>query len=138
MTDVFTKQKRSEVMSKIRPRNNRNTELALLSIFRANKIRGWRRNQPVFGRPDFVFPASRTAAFVDGCFWHSCPKCKLIPKQNALFWRKKLSANRLRDKTVNRILGRRGWKVVRIRECDMNREKVMERKIKAIEVVNCR
>ena len=123
-------------MSKIHSRNNRDTELALVKIFHTDKVSGWRRNQPVFGKPDFVFSASRTAVFVDGCFWHSCPKCKLIPRQNGSFWKKKLSANKLRDKTVNRILGQRGWKIIRIWECDVKRRKVMEEKIKAIKVVN--
>ena len=123
-------------MSKIRSRNNRDTELALVGVFHENKIKGWRRQQSMFGKPDFVFPTSRMAVFVDGCFWHSCPKCRLIPRQNAPFWKKKLSANRLRDKIVNRTLGRRGWKVIRIWECDLNRGKAMERKIKVIEAVN--
>ena len=44
MPDVFTKQKRSEVMSKIRSRGNKETELALAKLFRANGITGWRRH----------------------------------------------------------------------------------------------
>ena len=56
MPDVFTKSKRSEVMSRIRSRGNKDTELKLAKIFRANGITGWRRHQPVFGKPDFVFP----------------------------------------------------------------------------------
>ena len=56
MSDVFTKSKRSEVMSRIRSRGNKDTELNLAKIFRTNGITGWRRHQPVFGKPDFVFP----------------------------------------------------------------------------------
>jgi len=74
MTDVFTEAKRSEVMSRIRAHGNRGTELALIALFRASGLTGWRRRQPVFGKPDFVFRGSKVAVFVDGCFWHGCPK----------------------------------------------------------------
>ena len=73
MPDVFTKAKRSEVMSRIRGTGNKDTELALIILFRLHRIKGWRRHQPVFGKPDFVFPAVKVAVFVDGCFWHCCP-----------------------------------------------------------------
>jgi DNA mismatch endonuclease (patch repair protein) len=73
MPDVFTKRKRSEVMSRIRGRGNKETELALAKLLRKHRITGWRRNQAVFGKPDFVFRRQRLAVFVDGCFWHGCP-----------------------------------------------------------------
>ncbi len=88
MPDIFTKAKRSEVMSRIRGRGNKDTELALARIFRRHGITGWRRNHPAFGKPDFVFKESRTAVFVDGCFWHSCPKHATSPRGNREFWRK--------------------------------------------------
>ncbi|MEK6258028.1 MAG: very short patch repair endonuclease [Planctomycetota bacterium] len=116
MADVFTKAKRSEVMSRIRSRGNRGTELRLISIFRLHGIGGWRRNRPVFGRPDFVFPAGRVAVFVDGCFWHGCPRHYTAPAGHAAFWRRKLVANRTRDRLVTRTLTRAGWKVLRIWE----------------------
>lgn len=128
MTDVFTRKKRSEVMSKIRSRGNRDTELALIKIFRRGKITGWRRHCPVFGRPDFVFPSRKTAVFVDGCFWHRCPKCRLKPKQNRAFWKKKLAANKARDRKVNDWLKAHGWLVVRIWECALNKEGFVLRK----------
>jgi DNA mismatch endonuclease (patch repair protein) len=67
MADVFTLEKRSEVMARIRSSGNRDTELRLMALFREQKITGWRRNQrAVFGKPDFVFPKKRVAVFVDG------------------------------------------------------------------------
>ena len=116
MADVFTKAKRSEVMSRIRARGNRGTKLRLISIFRTHEISGWRRNRPVFGRPDFAFPAERVAVFVDGCFWHGCPRHYNAPAGHAAFWRRKLVANRTRDRLVTRTLTRAGWKVLRIWE----------------------
>ena len=116
MTDVFSKRKRSQVMAAIRSRGNRDTELKLASIFRAHKITGWRRNQPVFGKPDFLFRRERLAVFVDGCFWHGCRRHCRKPKSHQAFWHRKIERNRTRDRHVNRILRLKGWRVVRIWE----------------------
>ena len=118
-TDVFTKAKRSEVMSRIRSRGNKATELALVKLFRRHKITGWRRNQKIFGKPDFVFRQVRLALFVDGCFWHCCPKHGTQPKSNAGFWRKKISRNQARDRLVTRTLKKSGWVVLRIWEHEL-------------------
>ncbi|MBI5758383.1 MAG: very short patch repair endonuclease [Planctomycetales bacterium] len=116
MADVFTPAKRSEVMSRIRSRGNRDTELRLIAIFREQGITGWRRHRPVFGKLDFVFPKLRVAVFVDGCFWHGCPQHYHAPAHNATFWRNKQAANRRRDLLVNRTLRKSGWRVLRIWE----------------------
>jgi len=98
VADILGKKKRPAVMAAIRSRGNRDTELRLIAIFRDNGITGWRRNRRLFGKPDFVFPTRKLAAFVDGCFWHGCPLHATQPKTNAAFWRKKLAANRTRDR----------------------------------------
>lgn len=146
MADVFSKAKRSEVMSRIRSRGNQATEVALARLLRAAGISGWRRHVQVriaeFGvrnksktrsavpplrtphselrifavRPDFVFSKQRLAVFVDGCFWHDCPRHGTQPKGNAAFWRKKISGNKIRDQRVNRALRRANWRVLRIWE----------------------
>ena len=147
MPDVFSKSKRSEVMSRIRSRGNKDTELALAKLLRAHRITGWRRQvrvdvesrrsrdegKPTHGsppsslgsrltvRPDFVFSKRRTVIFVDGCFWHGCPKHATKPKNNRTFWRRKLSSNKQRDLLVTSTLRRAGWRVVRIWECDLAR-----------------
>lgn len=115
-TDVFTKAKRSEVMSKIRGKGNKATELAMVKLLRAHGITGWRRHYPITGKPDFAFPKQKLAVFVDGCFWHSCPKHITQPKGNKSFWRAKLEANKARDRKVNRLLRSQGWKIARIWE----------------------
>ena len=119
MSDVFSKAKRSEVMSRVRSRGNKDTELRLIAIFRAHAIKGWRRNRPVFGKPDFVFHKARMAVFVDGCFWHSCPKHATRPKQNADYWSKKLARNIARDRLVTRTLRGLNWRVIRVWEHDL-------------------
>ncbi|MDP9175741.1 MAG: very short patch repair endonuclease [Planctomycetota bacterium] len=101
-------------MARIRSKGNKSTELRLLAILRNEGIKGWRRNQPVFGRPDFVFKASQVAVFVDGCFWHKCPRCFRRPQSNNAYWDDKFQRNRRRDRRVNRQLRQLGWKVLRI------------------------
>ena len=131
MADVFTRKKRSEVMSRIRSRNNRETELLFASLLRKHRISGWRRHLPLTGRPDFTFRRSRVTVFIDGCFWHCCPKCGNMPANNANFWKKKLSGNRQRDKRVNRLLTSGGWHVVRIWEHELKNEKSVIAKVRA-------
>ena len=130
MSDVFTKAKRSEVMSRICGHGNKETELALIKFFRAHGITGWRRRWPVFGKPDFVFPLLRLAVFVDGCFWHGCPLHSTKPKNNAEFWAKKLAANKARDLVVTNALGGKAWRVLRVWEHELlikNEECLLQR-----------
>jgi len=207
MADVFTKAKRSEVMSRIRSRGNKDTELALARLLRANGISGWRRhvlvratversklrvesgrkqsrtsprpspqrfvfsrttltrsattlsrshgrgnergagvrrrntqlptlNAQLTVRPDFVFRKLRTVIFVDGCFWHGCPKHATMPKNNREFWRRKLSGNRTRDGLVTRALRRAGWRVLRVWEHQLAR-KNRSRLVRRIQLVMC-
>jgi len=130
MADVFTKAKRSEVMSRIRGKNNLSTEVRLISIMRSAHIVGWRRHQPLPGRPDFVFRQSRLAIFVDGCFWHLCPKCGNLPKNNAEFWERKLLGNRDRDRLVSKELRALGWRPLRIWEHELRNDTVVLKKLK--------
>lgn len=116
MPDVFTKAKRSIVMAAIRSRGNKDTELKLMAIFRMCRITGWRRHYPILGKPDFVFPRERLAIFVDGCFWHGCPKHGRKPGSNREYWVPKLRRNRQRDLNVSRRLRAKGWRVMRIWE----------------------
>ena len=111
MPDVFTKLKRSDVMSRIRGRGNKATEIALTRLLRQNKITGWRRHLPIFGKPDFTFRRHRLVIFVDGCFWHGCLSHSNLPMNNRAFWRKKLLGNVARDRLVTRTLHQQGWRV---------------------------
>lgn len=137
-------------MSRIRSRGNRATELALVRVFRAHGITGWRRhlklrvgelrvesrrrarpsglasqpstfNAQLTVRPDFVFSKLKLAVFVDGCFWHACPRHCRMPVSNRAFWRAKLARNQARDRLVTRTLRKAGWRVLRIWEHDLHR-----------------
>jgi DNA mismatch endonuclease, patch repair protein len=121
VADVFSTRKRSQVMSRIRSRGNKDTELVLAELFRRQRITGWRRNQRIFGKPDFVFPKLKLAVFVDGCFWHRCPIHGTQPKVNRSFWKKKFACNQARAWLVNRTLRLAGWCVLRIWEHELAR-----------------
>jgi DNA mismatch endonuclease (patch repair protein) len=121
MADVFTRKKRSDVMSKIRGRGNLSTEMLMIALMREHGIKGWRRHRNLPGRPDFVFLKEKVAVFVDGCFWHGCPAHYVAPRTAAGFWRAKISGNRDRDRKNSRTLRKLGWRVLRFWEHDFGR-----------------
>jgi DNA mismatch endonuclease (patch repair protein) len=106
-------------MSRVRAKGNKSTELRLISLLRAEKIKGWRRHPALVGNPDFIFRKARVVIFVDGCFWHGCPKHGRVPKSNQDFWVAKITANKQRDRFVSRTLKLQGWQVLRIWEHDL-------------------
>lgn len=122
MADIFDSKKRSDIMSKVRSKNNKSTELKLIQIFQDNNIKGWRRNYPVKGHPDFVFLDKKIAIFVDGCFWHGHDCRNTRPSDNAEYWNKKRERNIRHDKEVTTLFEQRGWTVIRIWECELNRK----------------
>jgi DNA mismatch endonuclease (patch repair protein) len=139
VADVFSVRKRSEIMSRVKSRGNKATELRLVEVFRTYKIKGWRRRARLFGNPDFIFPAWRLAVFVDGCFWHGCPTHGEFPKTNRQFWHSKLARNKKRDRLVNKILKDMGWKTLRFWQHDLNRpEWVVGRLSRLVKSHNCR
>lgn len=130
MADIFSREKRSEVMKAVKSKNTKTTELKLIIIFKELDVIGWRRTYPMKGKPDFVFPKKRVAVFVDGCFWHGHDCRNVTPKENSDFWDKKRAYNRVHDEEVTRLLMAKGWKVIRIWECELkkkNREKLYKK-----------
>lgn len=116
MSDIFSRKKRSKIMSAIRSSGNMTTELSLIKILRKNKIIGWTRKSKLPGKPDIVFPRQKIAVFLDGCFWHVCPKCFRMPTTNKPYWKKKFALNKKRDASVSRKLRQMRWRVIRIWE----------------------
>jgi DNA mismatch endonuclease (patch repair protein) len=107
---------RSRNMAAIKSRGNKSTEVRVLGILREIKAVGWRRHLPLHGRPDFAFPRLKLAIFVNGCFWHGCPKCYVRPKTNAVYWVLKVGRNIARDRRSSRLLRADGWSVMHIWE----------------------
>ena len=122
MTDVFDNKKRSDIMSKVRSKNNKSTELALIKFFKENDITGWKRNYLVKGHPDFVFLDKKIAIFVDGCFWHGHDCRNTRPSDNAEYWQKKRERNIKHDKEITALFENRGWTVIRIWECELKKK----------------
>ena len=122
MSDIFNKAKRSEIMKKVRSKNNKSTELKLIQIFKENNIHGWRRNYKVKGHPDFVFLNKKIAIFVDGCFWHGHDCRNTKPKDNQEYWDKKRERNMKHDKEITEYFENRGWTVIRILECELKKD----------------
>ena len=116
MTDWLTREQRSRNMGSIRSKGNTTTERAFLAILRHAGITGWRRHASLPGKPDFVFRSQRLAIFLDGCFWHGCPRCYRLPQDNRSYWKEKVMGNRRRDRCRSRELRSLGWRVLRIWE----------------------
>ena len=123
MADVFTPQRRSEIMALVRSTGNASTEQRLVCLLRAHGLTGWRRGAPLPGSPDFVWRRERVALFADGCFWHGCPRHGHTPRSRVAYWAAKLARNAQRDRAVSRALRASGWTVLRIWECALSRSR---------------
>lgn len=105
---------KSEQMARVRSKDTR-PELVLRRVLWHGGLR-YRLHANLPGSPDIVFNNVRVAVFVDGCFWHGCPKHYTAPIRNADFWRGKIETNVARDRAVDEQLGAAGWVVLRIWE----------------------
>lgn len=121
MTDPLTKEQRSAHMAKIRGKGNKSTELAVEQALIDNGVIGWeKQNQEILGKPDFYFPQHKLVLFVDGCFWHGCPKCgRNTPRTRSEFWKDKIDSNRRRDSRYHRKLRSQGYHVMRVWEHEL-------------------
>ena len=109
--------KRSKMMRAVKGQGNKTTERRFRSALISSGSRGWIvRPRDIVGKPDFYFPALQIAVFVDGCFWHGCPKCGHVPKTNTRFWRAKIQKNQSRDKKITNELKGQGIAVLRFWE----------------------
>lgn len=121
MTDIFSTEKRSDVMSKIKSKNTKPEKVVRSLLFSLGyRFRLHVKDLP--GKPDIVLPKYKTVVLVNGCFWHGHENCKDagIPKTNSQFWYDKISKNKERDKRVLNELEQAGWKVLVIWECRIN------------------
>jgi len=111
MVDIFTKEKRSYVMSRVKSKNT-GLELKLRKELWKKGYR-FRVHYKIKGNPDVVFPKQKLAIFIDGDFWHGYNWEKLKPKLKNEFWINKIKNNKGRDKKNNKILRKEGWEVIR-------------------------
>jgi len=100
---------------------NTSPELLLRRTLRDAGLLGYRLHwASVPGRPDIAYPGRRVAIFVNGCFWHRCPRCNPPhPKANRDFWAQKFAANQSRDRRKTAELEEMGWRVLTVWECTL-------------------
>ncbi|HYC74353.1 very short patch repair endonuclease [Brevundimonas sp.] len=133
MTDVFTPEKRSAVMRRVKGRDTA-PELAVRRTLRAAGV-GYRLGGGALpGRPDLIMKGRRTAVFVHGCFWHGhdCARGARQPKANAAYWTAKIDRNRARDAAAQAALEAAGWRVLTIWECEMKSPEFPARLVAAV------
>jgi len=120
--DIWSKQKRSEVMSRIRGKNTK-PELILRSLLFKQGYRFKVHQKDLPGKPDIVLPKFKTTIFVHGCFWHHHKDCRdgRIPSTNKEFWDKKIRRNIIKDRENMKELKKDNWKVIVIWECNIEK-----------------
>ena len=122
-------------MASVKSGGNKTTEVLLAAKFRLENLSGWRRHYPLAGNPDFSFPKQKLAVFVDGCFWHRCPKHCRMPSTNREYWTQKIDRNLQRDSDVTRDLRKKEWGVVRFWEHDLCGGPEMSKKMKRLKEI---
>jgi DNA mismatch endonuclease (patch repair protein) len=137
--DIVDRTKRSQMMSRIGPRDTR-PEIAVRRVAHRLGLRFRLHRKDLPGKPDMVLPKYRIAIFVHGCFWHrhsECTNCT-TPKTRAEFWREKFARNIARDERNMRDLRTLGWLPVVIWECETEDELAVQRRLLQIRRKACR
>ena len=134
MTDTVTKEKRSEIMSRIRAKDTK-PEMIVRKLLHAAGYRYRLHRKDLPGKPDLVLPKYRTVIFVHGCFWHRHNGCSnaTMPKSHAEFWAAKLSGNVRRDNMVKTELQAAGWRILIVWECACRQKEQRKALLQSIE-----
>lgn len=123
MADTLTKKKRSELMSRIRSKRT-TPEMLIHGLLKGHKVRHQMWPDWLHGHPDVAIfddeGRTETVVFVNGCFWHGCPKHWRCPKTNRIFWREKIRRNGARQRSVVRKLRSSGYSVRVVWEHEIN------------------
>ncbi len=124
MSDVHDLKTRSYNMSRIHCKDTKPEELVRKYLF-SQGFRYRKNDARLPGKPDIVLPKYRTVIFVNGCFWHGHEGCKYFvwPKNNAEFWKEKISNNISRDNAILKELASAGWYIITIWECELKTAK---------------
>ena len=131
MVDVFTKEKRREIMANVKSRDTKPEKIVRSLVHRMGfRFSLHRKDLP--GKPDIVLPRHGKVIFVHGCFWHGHNNCRkaTIPATNTAFWAEKIAKNKVRDTKAKRQLRQAGWQVLVVWECEIVRTEKLTRKLK--------
>ncbi|MCP4257818.1 MAG: DNA mismatch endonuclease Vsr [Planctomycetes bacterium] len=129
MADIYSKVKRSEIMSHVKNKGTQPEE-TVANMLRTLRVRYRRNVRSLPGEPDFVVSSGKIVIFVHGCFWHNHSNCNRanLPKTNRRFWKIKIESNKRRDRRIARLLRKQGWRVITIWQCALrNPERVIRR-----------
>ena len=127
MTDVYTAEKRSAVMRRVKGRGTAPELIVRRLVWRlGGRYRLDRADLP--GKPDIVLAGRRVAIFVHGCFWHGhdCPRGARTPQANRDYWVQKIDRNRARDAVAQAALTNAGWRVETVWECELKDRAALE------------
>lgn len=130
MADIFSKKKRSQIMSNIRATETKPEIIVRQFLF--SKGYRFRKNvKSLPGKPDIVLPKYKTVVFIHGCFWHGHKNCKkaTLPSINKAFWKNKINSNVERDRVVQKALKKEGWKVLTIWECKLKSKELLAKEM---------
>jgi DNA mismatch endonuclease (patch repair protein) len=134
MTDVFTKDKRRQIMQSVR-RENTKPEVMFAELLRSVDAQFLQHAQHLPGRPDFHFPDAQTVVFVHGCFWHGhegCSKGRTLSRSNYEYWQQRIKRNKRRDRRVARKLREAGFSVYTVWECEIKKRRIPTRLVNRI------
>jgi DNA mismatch endonuclease (patch repair protein) len=133
MSDVFTPEKRSAVMRRVKGKDT-SPERAVRRLLTALGARYRLHRADLPGKPDIVLPGRRLAILIHGCFWHGhdCARGARVPKANQDYWLAKIGRNRARDATTVEQLRALGWRVETIWECELKDEAAVEARLRAM------
>ena len=125
MVDKFSKQKRSEIMSRIKSKNTK-PEMTVRKIIYSLGYRYRLHRKDLPGKPDLAFISKKKVIFINGCFWHGHSGCKksALPDTNYDFWNDKITNNVNRDTLNYKRLGDMGWKYLVIWQCEIKKDNI--------------
>ena len=131
MTDVFSREKRSSVMRRVKSTGT-SPERTVRRVLTRMGLRYRLHRADLPGKPDIVMAGRRLAIFVHGCFWHGhdCARGSRVPKANRDYWVAKVGRNVSRDETHRAALEARGWRVLTLWECELKDEAALERQLR--------
>ena len=116
--DTVSKQKRSEIMSRIKSRDSKIETLFRKELWKLG-FRYRKNSGKYFGKPDIVLKRHKAIIFIDSCFWHGCKKHCRIPTVRKSYWTQKIARNAKRDNEVTRHYKKQEWKIFRIWEHEL-------------------